>query len=274
VANLHKDVNQTAFTVYSANIGIEIGTSTVTSLALASTNSWNFISGVWTAPTTGSFTLNVADYSTSAAQAGFGNDIALDNFSLRPLFGTFKTATVTGPVCVLSIELKSFEVTKKANGVLLEWKSASIGNRNGFYIERSDDGINFATIGFVDGSTSTTQFSFLDKKPLQGVNYYRLRQNDLDGKLDYSEIKSINLQEYAIEVYPNPNSGAFTVSWGVKNLSAKVLLYNALGSLVLEYSSEGNTSSTEVNIQHLAPGLYTALVYTNGLVHTIKMIKE
>lgn len=277
VANQHSLVNQPATGTMPANIGVAINNVTLTSLALPANNNWNFLSAIWTAPTTGSYTLDVLNlYNYS----GPGNDFVLAGFGLQPLFGIsgFKTATVTSPVCVLSIELQSFEVSKKSNGVQLDWKTFSNKNKNGFYIERSNDGINFTTIGFVDSPILTNNgsetFTFLDKKPLEDVNYYRLRQVDLNGKEDYSEIKSINLQEYAIQIYPNPNNGLFTISWGVKNTFAKILIYNALGTLVCETESEPYTSSKDISLQNLASGLYSAIISTNGATQTIKLVKE
>jgi hypothetical protein len=45
-------------------------------------------------------------------------------------------------------------------------------------------------IGFVDGagnSNQTLHYQFIDKYPLPGITYYRLKQTDFDGSYEYSD---------------------------------------------------------------------------------------
>ena len=46
-------------------------------------------------------------------------------------------------------------------------------------------GVNFEVLGIVEAkrnSAVTVNYSFLDKQPRSGINYYRLKQLDRDGK--------------------------------------------------------------------------------------------
>ncbi len=63
---------------------------------LPKNNLWHQRSAIWTAPSTGTFTLYLQDLRGSN---GGGNDFALDDFSLSPLTGIVKTAIATTPVC-------------------------------------------------------------------------------------------------------------------------------------------------------------------------------
>ena len=104
------------------------------------------------------------------------------------------TATSTQCVIALPIELISF--TGHSEGVVnkLEWSTASEINNDYFTLERSEDGINFTEIGKVVGagnSTSKLNYTFIDEKPLYGINYYILRQTDYNGDYELSNIVAI-----------------------------------------------------------------------------------
>jgi hypothetical protein len=74
---------------------------------------------------------------------------------------------------------------KAENGVLLSWETATEINNDYFDVEWSMDGISFEKIGQVQGAGTTAEIQlheFLHKKPVNGNNYYRLKQVDFDEK--------------------------------------------------------------------------------------------
>ncbi|MEO7983617.1 MAG: hypothetical protein ABI688_06020 [Bacteroidota bacterium] len=82
------------------------------------------------------------------------------------------------------------------NGVQLQWQIAAELNTERFEIERSADGVNFTKIGTVasSGSSNTTKdYSFPDNSPAT-VNYYRIKQIDKDGKVNYSKTLSVKFK--------------------------------------------------------------------------------
>jgi hypothetical protein len=67
-----------------------------------------------------------------------------------------------------------------------------------FDIQRSSDGTNYSTIGSVNAagnSSGNLNYDFTDPNPTQGNNFYRLKQVDLDGGTEYSNIVVINGSE-------------------------------------------------------------------------------
>jgi len=68
----------------------------LTDFDLPKDNLWHQRTAIWTAPSTGTFTLYLKDMRGSN---GGGNDFVLDDFSLSPITGIIKTATATTPVC-------------------------------------------------------------------------------------------------------------------------------------------------------------------------------
>ncbi len=75
----------------------------------------------------------------------------------------------------------------------LHWTTASETNNELFTVERSADGFEFLPIANIKGAINSTNFinySIKDLNPLNGINYYRLKQTDSDGEFEYSEIIS------------------------------------------------------------------------------------
>ncbi len=68
--------------------------------------------------------------------------------------------------------------------VLLEWSSFSEIGKDYYSLDRSADSVNFSAIGIVQiqsNSSSQITYSYVDTQPLEGSNYYRLRQTDYRG---------------------------------------------------------------------------------------------
>jgi hypothetical protein len=90
----------------------------------------------------------------------------------------------------LPIELLSFTAKYQDGIVLLNWATGSEINNDYFTLERSRDALNAEIIGFVDGagnSSRTLHYQFVDRDPLPGISYYRLKQTDYDGSFEYSQ---------------------------------------------------------------------------------------
>jgi len=142
----------------------------------------------------------------------------------------------------LPVQLGNFIVTANNSKVFLNCTTFTELNNKGFAIERSKDGSSFEQISFVNGkgnSNSLNQYQYTDDKSLQGINYYRLKQIDLDGTSAYSEIKSVVFNnKVAITFYPNPVKNTLTVNGNGKLLSGTIILYNANGRIVLHSKLE------------------------------------
>jgi hypothetical protein len=126
------------------------------------------------------------------------------------------------PPTVLPVELIAFSFDPDTK--TLFWETASEINNEGFAIEHSLDAENWIQIGFQIGlGSNATGISY--KYPLlsNDINgYYRLKQVDYDGAIDYSGIISV-LTEYSNDIswgrlYPNPaddyiNTESADIEW-------------------------------------------------------------
>ena len=109
---------------------------------------------------------------------------------------------------VLPVELAQLSVRPENNGARLSWTTTAEHNSDRFDVQRADDGSSFVSIGNVDAAgTSDKQiaYSYLDRAPLDGINYYLLRQLDRDGVETFSEVVALELGvEHKLVVVPNP----------------------------------------------------------------------
>jgi hypothetical protein len=103
-------------------------------------------------------------------------------------------ANMTLLFSVLPIELGFFGGYVSEGVTVINWTTFSEINNNYFTLERSGDGYKWEVIGTVEGagnSSSIIDYTFYDRHPLKGVNYYKLKQTDYDGEYEYSDIISV-----------------------------------------------------------------------------------
>ncbi len=116
--------------------------------------------------------------------------------------------TLSAASSPLPIELIWFDVRKLNAVAQLSWATATEINNHHFTIERSSNGTEFLAIGRVPGagnSTSVTNYTYADEQPNTGINYYRLKQTDYDGRFSYSDIKAVTFNiKSQVTIYPNP----------------------------------------------------------------------
>ncbi len=185
---------------------------------------------------------------------------------------------------VLPVELLYFKAEKLTESVLLQWSTASETNNDYFTVERSDDGINFsnlATVRAAEPSAQQRNYEIKDPAPLSGLNYYRLKQTDKDGKSSYSAIKIVDWEGQSVTrvtISPLPVKSTATVSFLAKTGINKLVVYNAQGAAVQTYTinrtANGNAQLT-IQKGGLAPGMYFYKIFnTNKLLHTGKLVIE
>src|SRR5690606_28866089 len=92
---------------------------------------------------------------------------------------------------------------------MLTWVTTDEINVDEFEVQRSFDGRNYEPIGYVKAHNefdSVHEYAYMDKGPLWGKVYYRLKQYDLDGKFTYSAIRAVHFSpgSFSVKVQPNP----------------------------------------------------------------------
>jgi hypothetical protein len=110
--------------------------------------------------------------------------------------GSFKIRATT-PIA-LPIELLSFNGSSKNSYNSLYWSTASETDNDYFSVEKTLDGKNYSVVGVVNGNGNSqilNNYELKDFSVEKVINYYRLKQTDIDGNYNYSDIISIDNRE-------------------------------------------------------------------------------
>lgn len=173
---------------------------------------------------------------------------------------------------ILPVELNSFQGQPTSAGNLLNWRTASEENNEGFEVQKSKDAMDWESIGFVEGKGTTVGFNsyeFVDRFPFLEQNYYRLKQMDYDGKFAFSNIISIKTTQKAneIRIYPNPTTGKIEIT-AVEE--GQITILNSFGAIVKETAM---TTST-LDISALPSGIYFISINAGNQIITERIIKN
>ena len=153
------------------------------------------------------------------------------------------------------ITLSNFDGVVENKTTILNWISETETNSKAFEIERSNNGKDFNAIGNVSATNLTTGFhySFTDKLPLIGNNFYRLKMIDIDGQFTYSNtilINNFNSKD-KILIYPNPAKNIITIETSTNGI---LNIYNCKGEKVISTITKNNF--TTLDISKLPVGTY------------------
>lgn len=80
-------------------------------------------------------------------------------------------------------------------------------------------------------------------------------------------------QEPTISIYPNPNNGKFNITWNNGYTSEEVVITDNVGKQIYRQKTGEGANSMELNLSHLAKGMYIVMVIgKNGEKHLEKII--
>ncbi|MFN6945967.1 MAG: T9SS type A sorting domain-containing protein [Cytophagaceae bacterium] len=134
---------------------------------------------------------------------------------------------------------------------------------------------DFETIGRVDGNGTTiktSSYNFNDENPLNGKNYYRLKQTDFDGKFSYSNTINLYHEHSDVSVFPNPNDGSFTIKIMTENNAYKLDIIDVHGKVA--YVSSGSNIPEFIEVNNLAKGMYFLRLYVDDQIITRKIVVQ
>lgn len=190
------------------------------------------------------------------------------------------TISSNGTGCSLPIELLSFTGTQQNNAIQLKWETATEKENAYMAIEASKDGVHFVEIGQRKGAGTSLEpntYSFMDINPFTGINYYRLRQVDLDGKPTYHNIIAVKYEGKSVQgikIAPTLVSTDFTlVSENPMPAGSTVQIVDTKGSVVQQLLIDAETSQKTVNVAALPTGIYFATVKTGNTLQTLRFVR-
>jgi len=182
--------------------------------------------------------------------------------------------SITGDV-VLPVSLIDFAVYKNGNQAILKWETLLEINNKGFEIQKSNDGINWVNIGFVNGhgnSSVEINYQFTDANPYAGNNEYRLCKVDLDGNQTFSSIENINFQSNSYyTISNNPGRGVYQISMLAEAEKLEMTVFDISGKMI--YRKITNIGNQTLDISNSAAGVYWLRMKKGNNLFIEKLIK-
>lgn len=170
------------------------------------------------------------------------------------------------PCVVLDVTLRDFTAQKQSNEtVLLQWNTLSEINNVFFIIEHSTDGKNFSGIDkqFSKGNSGPGHgYSFIHVNPRSGVNYYRLRSVDNNGRAGYSSLRKVvfGKNDLVLTLFPNPAKSKAILMLDLKDgQKLNVKLIDGSGRTVKQQSLTVKNQLAELNIDDVRSGMYVLI---------------
>jgi len=217
--------------------------------------------GVWNVVQTGLTQSGFYQVATTVNTFGANNEAPMVLANLGAILA------VNDPVSV-----NYFTGVKQDTDHLLKWKLTCNSSPSvTMVLERSTNGINYTTV-FTEQSTALRcqqPFNYTDDQPATGVNYYRLKLTDANGRISYSTVialinavAGINIQDIA----PNPitaNSFNLKIS-AAKVQQAQLVIADLKGRVVQKNAVRlfAGVNMIPVNAAGFARGSYQLYIQT------------
>ena len=216
------------------------------------------------------------------------------NYVLSPINGAkivyFRVRNVTGvsPTfssaitlndATLPVALINFEAAKKANGILLNWETASETKNSHYLVYRSSDGVNFKEIAKITAKNQAAKYQYLDVMPVSGDNYYKLVQFDFDGKFQELGVKIISFEletDNLVSIYPIPADVRINLSFNrIFENAITVKLYDLNGKELQKATIPAQKEPINYVLDldgKITSGIYIISISSGQYMHSEKLI--
>lgn len=182
---------------------------------------------------------------------------------------------------VLPVHLLNFNAALINKQSLLNWSSDNEFNLDRYEIERSTDGVHFTSVASVtgNGGSNAQYYTYTDANTANGINYYRLKVVDVNGKFVYSKVVLVRLNtagDLYLNVYPNPAQLEVKIVFAAeKSEQYKIEVFNAAGCRVDArfMNAVNGINNVLLNIQTLPAGVYSIRL-TGSSSKSIQFIKN
>lgn len=191
-------------------------------------------------------------------------------------------SSVYRPQGPLPVTMLYFTARKQTStSAFVEWKTSQEINSASFDVERSNDAVRFTKIGDVPAAGNSTlpiSYNFTDNNPAKGMNYYRLKQIDADGKFVYTPARLVVFDELdpaTVRYYPNPTNGLLYIELVTGNCMAPAIINitNAAGVVVNQHKlAAANSNKIVVDMSRYAKGIYFVQLKTAEFNSTQRIV--
>jgi hypothetical protein len=202
---------------------------------------------------------------------------------LNPYFAHASGVTTFSPFTVgsgtqfpLSVNLSDIAAANVGTRNRVDWKSASEATGDVYELERSLDGKNFTGIATVNAKGEASSYTYWDDKAATGINYYRIKTTDLNGRYGFSKVVSAAVNTvagFSLDAYPNPVSNTVNVRVnGSIGADATVIVTDLAGKVIKTVKPESDRLS--IDMSDVAPGVYFIKYSDDANNGSIKISKQ
>ncbi len=176
----------------------------------------------------------------------------------------------------LTIQLNRITALNESGVNRIDWSTLSENRGDYFELERSADGNSFTSIYATEARGIASVYSYHDRAPFIGSNYYRLKMTDASGNIVFSNtvnayVRGANAP--AVAVYPNPVQNILTVAvYGTGNNDATLTITDMAGKVVKKI--QVLHTKTEIELGNMASGIYLLHYKDDACKQTIKLNKK
>lgn len=174
----------------------------------------------------------------------------------------------------LPVSLLDFDAEDRGSSTLVLWSTLTETQNERFELERSTDGINFATIATLPGGKNTsslTSYEYLDQQPWALHVYYRLKTIDIDGTIHYSAIITKQRQSGQVSIAPNPAEDKIVVEFFSAS-SSELVLYDMYGKEIMRETIANGSVKKEYQVDSFAKGLYVLTIKNSEQLFSEKVV--
>ncbi|MFI5162602.1 MAG: putative Ig domain-containing protein [Sphingobacteriales bacterium] len=182
-------------------------------------------------------------------------------------------------------QLLTFNAAKlsDAKAVQATWQTQYEGDYTSFTVERSiDNGKTFDGISDLNAANQGT-YNFVDAHPVNGINLYRLKQQDFNGNITYSKVIPVAYSNTVTNLVNNlnifPNPATSNINLAVMNDANNkgnynIIITSSLGFVVKKAAT--SQPNWQASVSDLLPGTYLVKVFNSkdqSLVGSTKFVK-
>jgi uncharacterized repeat protein (TIGR01451 family) len=183
---------------------------------------------------------------------------------------SFSEFAIGSTETVLPLTWLDFSATAIDASVKLRWQTVNESTTKDFIVQHSNNGVAWNEVGNITAagnSNSIRTYGFTHNDPINGDNFYRLKQRDLDGNFSFSKIKKVRfaIKDGTISLLGNP------VKDGILHLNtvnASMVLIKGMDGKLMK-SAQLVPGKNQINIHHLSAGTYL-LITENDILRFIK----
>ena len=146
-----------------------------------------------------------------------------------------------------------------------------------FVVEKSVDSKSWSELTVVNAKGNNANgnaYSTTDYAPYNGMNYYRLKQIDQDGTVQYSLIRSVLFETTkSFKIVPNPATNTVTIEFpgnyaGITNIE----VYDFVGKLIHHEST--SNKSVKMNVSNYKKGAYIIQIKQGNEINNQRLIVQ